>query len=139
MIGALVKEIVNGLDFLSLDHSLPPLPPLFFTCLAAYGVPGSGIRSKLQLQPMLHLQQCQILNPLYQAGDGTLVPALQRRRQSHCARAGTPPFSFLSGDHFEIIKEDPISSPLQKVWGRMLGIALWIPEGTHFRIKDSTF
>ena len=34
-------------------------------------VPGSGIESKLQLQPMLHLLQHWILNPLHQAGDRT--------------------------------------------------------------------
>ena len=38
-----------------------------FGCLEASGVPGPGIRSKLQLQPMLQMQQWQhhILNPLH--------------------------------------------------------------------------
>ena len=37
----------------------------------AYGSSPSGIKSKLQLQPMPLLQQCQILNPLHQARDLT--------------------------------------------------------------------
>ena len=53
---------------------------LLFICLfiylfgAAYGVPDSGIRSKLQLWP----------------GDQTCVPVLQRCCWSHCATGRTP-------------------------------------------------
>ena len=46
----------------------------FFGCPAAYGVPGPGIRSKLQLQCMV--QQLQICNPLCQAGEQTYVAVL---------------------------------------------------------------
>ena len=34
-------------------------------------VPGPGIKSELQLQPMPQLQQCWICNPLHQTRDGT--------------------------------------------------------------------
>ena len=44
----------------------------------AYGVPRPGIRSEVQLHPRSHLQQCQILNPLYQAGGWICVPMLRR-------------------------------------------------------------
>ena len=40
---------------------------------AVYGVPRPGIKSKLELQPMPQLWQCQPLNPLCQAGGGTRV------------------------------------------------------------------
>ena len=52
--------------------------------------PGPGIRSQLQLPPMLQLWQCWIFNPLCPAGDRTCVPALQRHHGSHCTTAGTP-------------------------------------------------
>ena len=35
-------------------------------------VPGPGIKSKPQMQPRPHLHQCCILNPLHQAGNGTV-------------------------------------------------------------------
>ena len=56
----------------------------------AYGVPGPGIRSKLQLQAMPQLWQCQILNPLCWAGDQTCIPVLQKCRSFHCVIVGTP-------------------------------------------------
>ena len=62
---------------------------------AAYGGPGPGIRSQLQLQPTLQLWQCGILNLLCRAGDRTCIPALQRCRWSCCVTAGTPEFIFL--------------------------------------------
>ena len=61
----------------------------------AFGVPGPGARSELQLWPELQLQQHQILNPLCQARDGTCVPVLPRRHRSHCTTAGTPVFPIL--------------------------------------------
>ena len=63
----------------------------FFGHSVAYGVPGPGIGSELQLLPKSQLQQCQILNPLCQAGDRTYIPALPRYCQSHCIAVGTPP------------------------------------------------
>ena len=35
---------------------------LLFFYLVAYGLPGPGIRSEMQLQSMLQLQQCWIIN-----------------------------------------------------------------------------
>ena len=43
-------------------------------------VPGPGIKSKLELQPPLQLQQCQIPNPLHQAGDQTYAFTVTCRR-----------------------------------------------------------
>ena len=40
-----------------------------------YGAPGSGIRSKLQLQPKPRLQQCWIFKPFFQAGDWNCHPS----------------------------------------------------------------
>ena len=42
---------------------------LFLPCPRHMEVPGRGIRSKLQLQPMPQLQQCWILNPLCRSGN----------------------------------------------------------------------
>jgi len=61
----------------------------FCFCFLAYGVPGPGVRSELQLGPKLQLQQSQILNPLCWAGDQTWVSVLQRDCRSSCAIAGT--------------------------------------------------
>ena len=60
-------------------------------------VPGPGIKSELQLQPMLQLQQCWILNPLHQAGG--IEPASHHRDSAgsltHCATRETLCFMFL--------------------------------------------
>ena len=73
-----------------------PFPFLFFPLLSspflsfrptAYGVPGPGIRSKPQLQPVLQLWEHRILNPLGWARDQTCIPVLPRHCQSHCATA----------------------------------------------------
>ena len=67
-----------------------------FSCFgrpAAYGAPRPGIRSELQLQPMLHLWQHQILNALCHA---RMEPACQYSRDTIdlvCATAETPQFS----------------------------------------------
>ena len=55
----------------------------------AYGVPGPGIRSGLQLQPKLQLGQHWILNPLCQAGDQICAPALPDAADP-VATVGTP-------------------------------------------------
>ena len=47
----------------------------FFGRPAAYGVAGSGIRSKPKLQPMPQLWQSRILKPLHWARDWTCIPA----------------------------------------------------------------
>ena len=49
--------------------------PCFLCHPVAYGIPGLGIRSELQARSKLQRWQCQILNPLCQARDGTCVPA----------------------------------------------------------------
>ena len=54
----------------------------FFGRLAAYGVPGPGIRSKPQLRPKPQLCQRGILKALCQAGDRTYMPALPTRFES---------------------------------------------------------
>ena len=62
----------------------------FFGHPMAYGVPGPGIRFQPKSRPKQQLWQCQILNPLCQAGDRTCLPALPRRHPPRCATAGTP-------------------------------------------------
>ena len=59
----------------------------FFGRLAAYGVPGPGIRSETGLQPTLQLRQCWILNSLCWVGDGTCILVLPRglHRRKFCA------------------------------------------------------
>ena len=47
----------------------------FFCHPKAYGVPEPETESELQLRLMPQLQQCQILNPLHQAGDRAHIPA----------------------------------------------------------------
>ena len=61
----------------------------FFVAPWDMEVPGPGIRSKLQLQPIPQLRPCWILNPLCQTGDQTCVPVLQRHCRSHWAIVGT--------------------------------------------------
>ena len=67
---------------------------LSFGLYVTYEVPGPGVRSEQQWQPMLQLQRCWIqrwiLNPLCWAGDRTHAPALQRCHWSCCATEGTP-------------------------------------------------
>ena len=62
-------------------------------------VPGPGMESEPQLWPTPHLWQCQILNPLHQARDGTLTSTATwdtaARSLTHCATAGTPSLAFL--------------------------------------------
>ena len=72
-----------------------PIPffPTFFPlwgCPAAYGVPGPGIRSAPQLQPMWQLQHQQILNPQCWVRGLICTLLLNRCHQSHCATAGIP-------------------------------------------------
>ena len=62
----------------------------FFGRSEAYGVPRPGIRSKLQLQPVLQLWQHWILNPLHWARDRTCGLVLQRCWRFRCTIAGTP-------------------------------------------------
>ena len=79
----------------------------FFGCPVVHAVPLPGIRSKLQLQPKPQLWQCQIFNPMCQAGDQTGIPVLLRHLQSYCTTAGTPPHFVLEtiprGNHGQII------------------------------------
>ena len=65
----------------------------FFACLFVFlatpqrmEFPGQGS----DLSHSHNLWQHWILNPLYQARDGTCVPMLPRHCQSHCSIAGTP-------------------------------------------------
>lgn len=46
----------------------------FFSCPVAYGVPRTGIRSKLHLQPMSHLWQYWILKPTESGWGWKLYP-----------------------------------------------------------------
>ena len=41
----------------------------FLATPVAYGIPWPGMEPELELGPMRQLQQCEILNPLHQAGD----------------------------------------------------------------------
>ena len=47
----------------------------FFLFWLLHGVPGPGMESRPEFWTMPQLQQCQIFNPLCQAGDWTLIPA----------------------------------------------------------------
>ena len=58
--------------------------------IATHGVPRQGIRSELQMQPMLQLWQCWVLNPLCWTGGGNRFPLLQRHCWSRFTTAGTP-------------------------------------------------
>ena len=49
---------------------------LFIGYLVAYGVPMPGIRSELQLQPMLQLQQRWILQPTVPGWESNLCPGI---------------------------------------------------------------
>ena len=71
-----VPSLVIGRDVNQELNSLILAFFFFFHCPAVYGVPGPGIRSELQLQPMLQLQQHLILNPLCWATDGTCILVL---------------------------------------------------------------
>lgn len=51
---------------------------IYFLFLAAYGAPGSGIRSEPWSQPKLRLWQHRILHPRCRLGIEPLVPALAR-------------------------------------------------------------
>ena len=51
---------------------------------------GLGIRYEPQLQPMLLLRQCWILNPLCWASNQTYIPVLQRCRPSCCTTVEIP-------------------------------------------------
>ena len=81
------------------------LPLLFLIFLfwssTAYGVPGPGIRSELQLQPKLQRWPCQIFNPLCWARDRTCVPVPPRCCRSHCSTVRTPhPTTFYASGKF---------------------------------------
>ena len=70
------------------EYPFSHLPPLFFGCPEAYGIPGTGIRSELLLPPTLQLQQCWILNPLCWAGDRTCFLVLILL--CHCGNSSHP-------------------------------------------------
>ena len=102
---------------LSLSFFFFCFPFSFFGRPAAYVVPGSGIRSELQLWPKAQLWQCQVLNPLCRAGDGSCAPLLPRHRQSHCTTAGNSRLSFYKDtynvEYAQIIQDNlPISKIL---------------------------
>ena len=59
-------------------------------------ISGPGIKSELQLQPMLHLQQHWILNPLCWAGDKTGTAIEASWIITHCTMSETPIFFLLS-------------------------------------------
>ena len=71
-------------------------PPLF-GCPRAYGVSGPGIRSKLKLGSKPQLRQCQILNPLGQAGDWNLHSGAPKTPLFPCTTVGTPASGFFQG------------------------------------------
>ena len=82
---------------------------LFFFCLsAAYGIPGPGIRSELQLQPTWQLWQCWTLNPLcWLARDPGIEPASQ-----HCREVDlVVPWGELQESLSVLLRED--------VWGQL--------------------
>ena len=58
-------------------------------------VPGPGIESELQLQPMLHCSNAGSSNPLCQVGDqahtSTVTEDAAVESLNHCAIVGTPP------------------------------------------------
>ena len=91
MYGKFRFYFLNFLEFCSQIRIF--IPFCFFSCPKVYGVPGSGIRSKLELWPMPQLQQCWILNPLCWARDGTCIPALQR-----CCWSAAPQQELLSSN-----------------------------------------
>ena len=84
-----LKKLELLMIFISLLYPFLFFSFLFFGFPMAYGVHWPGIRSQLQLQPMIQLQKHQILNPLCQAGNWTCFPALQRYSWSPCTTAGT--------------------------------------------------
>ena len=87
------KIVVQGL--LMVSNQLDLYFILFFCHPTAYGVPGPGIRSELQLQPKLQLRQCPIRNPVCWARDRICIPALPRHCRSCCTTAGTPQLDLL--------------------------------------------
>ena len=84
------KIVVQGLRMVSNQRDLY----FFFGHPTAYGVPGLGIRSELQLQPKPQLRQCPIRNPVCWARDRICIPALPRHCRSCCTTAGTPRLYF---------------------------------------------
>ena len=79
---------------------------IFFSILAApWHMEFSGIRSKPQFQPS-SCGNARSFNPLYRAGDQTCLLALQRCRQSHCARVGTPILIVFKGTYSSAMLEE---------------------------------
>ena len=98
MLVPIIKEIYVGFMQMILSSFLPfsfffsfflPLPHP-----GHMGVPGPRMESELQLQPMLQLQKCQILNPLCWARDQTHTSAetwtAAVRSLTHYTTVGTP-------------------------------------------------
>ena len=93
----------------------------FFVCLffghpMAHEVPGPDIRYKQQLQPMLQQRQCQILNPMSQARDGTCFLVLQRHDLSQVPWQELHPLSsfmlcILVGEMWYLIVANDIEHP----------------------------
>ena len=87
--GRSLGPVVFFLEFLTL-YLLTSPPHFLRLCLRHMEVPQPGIESKLHLQPMSHMQQCQILNPLCWARDQTCVLVEASRIRFCCATTGTP-------------------------------------------------
>ena len=66
----------------------------FFGSAQAYGSPRPGIESEPELQPMLQLQEHQILNPPCLAGIRSAPPKRQAGSLTHCTTAGIPSTGF---------------------------------------------
>ena len=91
---------ISLLSYFNKSVSIYLLPPekkiykdkfFFFGCThSTWNFPGPGTESKLQLQPMPQLQQCQMLNSVYWAGDQTHAAAETTGSPTYCTIAGTP-------------------------------------------------
>ena len=86
----------GGWTHILMDTILDSCFFFFFKCVMVYGVPRLGIRSELHSRPEPKLWQCRILNPLFQAGDRTCVPALPWHYKYCYVTAGTPYVRFLT-------------------------------------------
>ena len=85
----------------------------YFDCLKAYGIPRSGIRSKLQVPPMPQLQKCQILNSLCWL---EIEPSSQSSRDA--ANPLVPQWELLwsTFNRFVCISQDSLSSHIIIYW-----------------------
>lgn len=89
----------------------------FFGHLGAHGVPGPGIRSRLQWWPTWQLRQHQILSPLCWVRDQTCVLMLPRRGQSHGTIAETSRHCFNKSANVSAYEGGTIGIPILQTSG----------------------